>query len=184
MKSDFIWQYFEEVDMTEVSRVQKIYRGYLDKTEPNKAFFQNLSLPIREFMGLEVVRTVLIQIEPFSNGVIHTDFRDAECDQNGGHTNILSLNIPLENCLDSYTDIWESDHTPKIKYSPGSSVPYNSYPEYLCRKISSFTLDKPVIFRTDLPHSANNKQNQLPRKAISLRFRHDPWQWVNGLDHH
>lgn len=160
----FIWKYLD-LDLDEV---KKMHEAYL-KILPNKFpyFYQNVLVEIKEFMGMELDTTVLIQSRPFSIGIIHTDHR-------ARNDNILAINIPLINCQDSITEFWESDESnSKVTYTPNGS-PYTMISRDKCTKISEFVLNKPVVFNTDIPHSVRNLSSK-PRIAISLRFTKDPW---------
>lgn len=164
----FVWKYIDGIDPEEISRVQKIV---LDNIPRNSNFFQNLHfVDIDTFMGKKVQTVVLLQLEPRKNSIIHIDDR-----VNG---NVLALNIPLENCEDSYTDIWKSSVPPEIRYTT-NRVPYNFINKTKCTLIDRFTLTNPVLFRTDLPHSGNNSANNKFRRAVSIRFEEDPWELID-----
>jgi hypothetical protein len=121
---------------------------------------------------MEILRSVLIQVEPNAVGRIHTDFRP---DKNFGDQ--LAIQIPLENCEHSITELWSSDYEPPIQYTHNGQ-PYNYFDKSRCVKVSEFALTQPVIWRTDVPHSVNNFSDR-PRLAISLRFKKDPWNLIN-----
>ena len=159
----FYWQHVD-IDPDEVRLLQK---AYLRALPNNSHFFQPIQLPIRNFLGLEVQRFVLIQVHPNAVGRIHTDWRPNE------YGDQLALQIPLINCNDSTTILWESNYTPPIQYTDNGQ-PYNFYDESRCVKITEFNLTQPTIFRTDLPHSVNNPTKSM-RLAISVRFKEDPW---------
>lgn len=159
----FYWKYID-IDPAEL---QSIRREYLNHLPDNNHFFQSLDLPIKEFLGLEVQRFVLIQVEPLAKGRIHTDWRPT----NFGCQ--LALNIPLINCDNSITSLWESDYVPETQYTTNGQ-PYNFYDPDRCNKVAEFKLTQPALFRTDLPHSVDNLSDK-GRKAISIRFKIDPW---------
>jgi hypothetical protein len=162
----FYWKRFK-LDEKIVNEIKKIYR---DQLPNNNFFFQQLKLPITHFLGREVQRFVLIQVEPNATGRIHTDYRPP------GYGDKLALQIPLENCEASTTYIWESDYTPPIQYT-SNMQPYNFYDPVRCKKVTSFNLIEPTFFRTDLPHSVDNPTNNV-RRAISIRFKEDPWDLI------
>ena len=162
----FYWKYID-LDETLIKSLQDEYHKHLPD---NSHFFQQLELPIKEFLGLEVQRFVLIQVVPNATGRIHTDWRPS----NFG--NQLALNIPLEHCEHSITSLWSSDYTPPTQYTENGQ-PYNFYDADRCVKITEFKLTQPVLFRTDLPHSVDNPTDKI-RKAISVRFKQDPWHLV------
>jgi hypothetical protein len=162
----FYWKHFD-LDPAEVARIQKIYRANLPRVAH---FFQPLDLTLTHFMGLEVQRFVLIQVGPKAIGRIHSDFRPKE------HGDQLALQIPLENCELSTTNIWSSPETPPTQYTENGH-PYNFFDPEKCKLITSFNLTRPTFFRTDLPHSVDNPTDQT-RKAISIRFKQDPWDLI------
>jgi len=165
----FYWQYID-LDSNEVDRIKK---DYLKHRPDNSHFFQTVNIETRTFMGMEILRPVLIQVESSAVGRIHTDFRP---DKNFGDQ--LAIQIPLENCEHSITELWSSDYEPPVQYTHNGQ-PYNYFDKSRCIKVSEFSLTQPVIWRTDVPHSVNNFSN-MPRLAISLRFKKDPWNLING----
>jgi hypothetical protein len=162
----FYWKKVD-IDLKEIESIQKRYKWFLPR---NTHFFQPLHIGLTHFLGREVQRFVLIQVEPGAVGRIHTDYRPEE------YGNQLALQIPLENCENSVTHIWESDYTPPLEYTPNQQ-PYNFFDPARCKLITSFNLTGPTFFRTDLPHSVDNMSNKI-RKAISIRFKEDPWDLV------
>ncbi len=166
--TDFYWQYIN-VPQKDIEYIQKKYLKLLPN---NDHFFQQLDLDVTEFLGLEVQRFVLIQVSPKAIGRIHTDYRP----NNYGHQ--LAIQIPLINCEQTTTVIWSSDYTPPLQYT-SNGQPYNYYDPSRCKKITEFKLTQPVLWRTDLPHSVNNPTGAV-RKAISIRFKQDPWNLING----
>ena len=157
----FLWKYVD-IDPKEIKNIQDQYRKVLPN---NDHFFQVIDLEITEFLGLEIQRPVLIQVAPYAIGRIHTDFRP-QGEQ-------LALNIPLDNCENSVTQLWKSGYEPPVQFTDNGQ-PYRYFDPTLCEKISEFVLTTPVIFRTDLPHSVSNSGSNI-RRAISIRFKEDPW---------
>lgn len=162
----FYWKHFD-LDPKEVEKIQKRFKWFLPK---NNHFFQQLNIGLKDFMGLEVQRFVLIQVAPGAIGRIHTDFRPE------GYGDKLALQIPLEHCEHSVTHIWESNYVPPTQYTDNGQ-PYNYFDPEKCTHITSFRLTRPTFFRTDLPHSVDNLSNNV-RKAISIRFKEDPWHLI------
>lgn len=169
MIDDFLWRYID----IDNQQLEDLKSKYFKVLPDNEHFFQSLDIGINEFMGMELQRAVLIQVSPGALGRIHTDWR---FDKNYGDQ--LALNIPLMNCEDSVTKMWESDYIPPTQYTENGQ-PYNYYDIDRCKKIAEFKLIKPVLFRTDIPHSVNNTGKKV-RRAISLRFKKDPWHLVNN----
>lgn len=159
----FLWKYVD-LDPIEVNTLKKIY---LDHLPQSRHFFQTLDLGIKEFAGRPVFKTVLIIAQPNSVGVIHKDYRPHDNNQ-------LAINIPLQNCDNAVTEFWETNDTNQsIEYSSSGS-PFIGHNRNQCKKLDGFRLTKPVVFRTDIPHSVDNFSDQL-RLAISLRLVNDPW---------
>jgi hypothetical protein len=158
----FYWKY-QDIPEDEIAMIQEKYRKILPN---NCEFFQVVPLDIKTFMGLKISRAVLIQVEPNAKGRIHTDFRPE------GYS--LALNIPLENCKNSITTMWDAAaEVVEIRYTTNNS-PYHYYNPNLCKKITEFSLTKPVLFDTSVPHAVDNYSDNW-RRAISLRFEPDPW---------
>jgi hypothetical protein len=162
----FIWQYID-IDPSEVNRIQELCMKVMPL---NFKFFQELKLEVDEFIGMKIAQPVLIQSVPLKVGKIHIDSRS--------NNNILALQIPLINCENSITEFWHSDYPvePTLLYSDKHEYQY--IPREYCKKIDEFQLTKPLIFRTDIPHSVTNNSLSV-RKAISLRFYTDPWHLIN-----
>jgi hypothetical protein len=162
----FTWKYVD-IDKDAVLEIQNIF---LKNLPTNQLFFQPLDLNIKEFIGLSVTQSVLIQVDPNSRDpLVHTDHRI--------DNTVLALNIPLINCHQSITELWKSSSAPEIKKT-ANGQPYKIFDITKCEKLTEFILDKPVLFRTDIPHRVINR-SELPRKAISIRFKTDPWYLIN-----
>lgn len=166
MIKEFLWK-FIDIDPIIIKQLQDLYR---DNLPNNDYFFQKLNLNIDSFFEMEVQKFVLIQVEPNAIGRIHTDWRPTE------YGDCLALNIPLNNCENSITELWESSYDPPIQYTTNGQ-PYRYFDPKLCKKITEFKLIKPVLFRTDIPHSVSNNSNNV-RQAISIRFKDDPWHLI------
>jgi hypothetical protein len=166
MIKDFLWKFID----IDINAIRDIQDQYINKLPNNNYFFQQLNLDISTFLGLEVQRFVLIQVDPNAIGRIHTDWRPS------GYGDCLALNIPLFNCENSVTELWKSSYDPPVQYTTNGQ-PYRYFDPKLCEKISEFSLIKPVLFRTDVPHSVSNRSNKI-RQAISIRFKEDPWHLI------
>jgi hypothetical protein len=158
--------YWKSVDVPR-DELERLIGLYKQITVPHSlAFFQSLDIGVQEFMSMPVESVVLIQAPANQLGDIHVDYRYNE----------LALNIPLENCELSVTNIWESRQPPVFKTSP-TGVPYRSYDRSNCHVIDSYRLTSPVLFRTNVPHSVDNPTDQV-RRALSIRFVQDPWHLI------
>jgi hypothetical protein len=163
----FLWQYVD-LDSNEVDRVKEVFKNNLPY---NFHFFQHLEIGLDHFMGMKISRCALIQVMPKHQGKIHTDIRT-------GYGGVLAINIPLMNCENSLTELWSTTAETKDQYTE-NNLPYSVFETVQCTKIDQFILDRPVIFRTDIPHSVKNN-SMMVRRAISLRFKDDPWHLVDN----
>jgi len=160
----FVWQYIA-VPQNEMHSVQQEFRK---KLPDNTAYFQNISLDITHFLGLELDYCVLIQVPPMGgleNDTIHTDIIEP-------HRLPFALNIPLENCDESITKFWKAKKPIAVQDTP-EGVPYNHCKEEDCDQISELKFVHPFIFNTGVHHSVSNPAAGW-RRGISLRFIEDP----------
>lgn len=166
----FIWKYVD-LPEKEVEELKQIYLAS-QSTWKNNYFFQSLDLGVKEFIGRPVFKTVLILAAPNLVGKLHIDFRPHD-------NNTLAINIPLINCDNAVTEFWESNQTSSVvEYSPSGSPYLSCGDRTTCKKIDEYTLTKPVLFNTSIPHSVNNYSDKV-RAAISLRLAVDPWDLVS-----
>lgn len=163
----FYWKKFH-VDESDTKIIQDLYHTHMPD---NEFFLQQINLNLTHFLGLEVQQFVLIQVKPKAVGRIHTDHRLSKY---GGYQ--LALQIPLLNCENSTTIFWSSNYSPPLQYTTNGQ-PYNYFDPSRCIKITEFNLTEPTFFRTDIPHSVNNPTDTV-RKAISIRFKQDPWHLI------
>lgn len=167
IQNNFFWKHIDVPD----HELKIIRQKYLEVLPNNQRFFQPLKIELSTFMGLDVSQTILIQVPAQTKASIHTDFRADKLK--------LALNISLVNCEKSITEMWECQEPP-ITTNTSNGIPYNYYIPNQCKKITEFTLEKPVLFNTKVPHSVFNYSNNT-RLAISLRFKQDPWHLVSML---
>lgn len=165
-RDSFIWQH---VDIDDQLSLEKLQIEFLNKSSIVQYFYNPLKLNIKEFLGLEITHGVLIVAAAHRRHSIHTDYRADNLK--------LALNIPLKNCENSLTEIWESLGPLPKYFVTATGIPYNHLNPTHCKKITEFKLTSPVIFNTKMPHSVVNFSNE-PRLAISLRFKEDPWHLV------
>jgi hypothetical protein len=163
------WKYID-IDPDQVLSIQEKYKKILPDFD-NGNFHQTVDIDIDSFMGVPVQRFALIQCMPNAIGKIHTDFRRHDWD------NRLALQIPLENCEQSVTNFWESNYDPPTEYTINNH-PYRWFDPDRCKLITTYRLTQPILFRIDIPHSVDNKCPAV-RKAISIRFKKDPWHLFN-----
>jgi len=167
----FIWQYIN-LPIDEVVSMQDAYRNALPD---NSHFFQLANIPKNKtFMGMDIHRAVLIQVDANSSIHIHRDFRPAE------RLPRLAIQIPLTNCEESITSFWETSSPRPVRSLTPNGHSYEFYDRTTCTKISEFKLTRPVLFDTSILHDVVNPTNKI-RQAISLRFVTDPWHLVTAL---
>lgn len=93
--------------------------------------------------------------------------------------NYLALNFPLFNCENSYTAFYDLKDVDSIidDIKPNGviykKIVFNSQP----KEIDRYKLDRPIILNTKVPHKIFHN-SQIPRYAISFRFKEDPWHLV------
>ena len=121
-------------------------------------------------VGLEPLHIAWVHSLPGSRGSVHTDL--------GPHE--LALQLPVKDCVDTYTAIYRSIGKPWLKMT----VPTGYYWQAEdVEEIARYTLqDKPIIFNIKHPHSVVNP-SKLHRQAISVRFRVDPWWLTDKYQH-
>jgi hypothetical protein len=166
------WKYVE-LPHGQVIMIKETYKKLIPK---NNHFFHVVKLPFDHFLGQKIKQAVLIQTPPDSKGDIHIDYIFPNIDNNNGFPK-LALNIPFDNCEQSFTKFWESSSTPVERFTDDNR-PYYKFDKNKCKLITEFKLITPVLFRTNVPHSVDNIGLKI-RRAISLRFDHDPWDLFN-----
>ena len=164
----FIWQYID-VPLDEVLKIQQDFKNLLPN---NLSFFQKIKIDTKMFMGALIDRPILIQVGANRISPIHRDIR------HDGTRNRLAIQIPLDNCEESTTSFWESTGKPLLSKTRNGHG-YSYYEESMCTKLTEFKLTSPVIFDTEILHNVTNPTNQI-RRAISLRFKNDPWHLVKS----
>jgi hypothetical protein len=164
----FIWQYID-TPLDEVLKIQQDFKNLIPK---NMSFFQVINIDTKTFMGLDIDRPVLIQVPPNTFSQIH---RDISYDASGRS---LAIQIPLDNCEESTTSFWKSTSDPLLMQTKNGHF-YSYYEESMCTKMTEYKLTSPVIFDSKILHNVTNPTNQI-RRAISLRFKEDPWHLVKS----
>jgi hypothetical protein len=175
----FTWKYVD-VDNELVEEIKDIYLKKLKTNLQDYEFFQLLPIKIPNVLGQKVIGAGLA----VSKG--NTIQKYSHKDTPHPDSSIYALNIPLKNCEKSQTNLY------KIK--KGKSVLYSTYGRITaeaglaeiakiqdCDVIASYTLDKPLIFNTQVLHSVNNFSPE-PRLAISLRFGMEFTEFSKTLD--
>jgi hypothetical protein len=164
----FTWKYLD-IDNKEVEGIRQQYLDYFQTSPPTAHFFQTCDIGIKTFLNMPVFKTSVIYLDGNTDGPIHEDVRP------GGQ--VLGLLIPLINCNDSSTEIYESVVEPMVKVN-GENRTYNYYEPDNCKKIAEYVLTQPVLLNTSLPHCVFNYSN-LHRVALAICFETDPWHLTN-----
>lgn len=175
IEEPFTWKYVD-IDIELVDEIKDIYLKKLKKNLEDYEFFQILSIKIPNVLDQQVIGAGLA----VSTGNCIQKY--SHKDPMPPNTSYYALNIPLKNCENSQTNLY--------KLKKGKSVLYTSYGRPManaglteiakigdCDVIASYTLDRPLIFNTQVLHSVNNFSSE-PRVAISLRFEKDPIDWM------
>jgi len=164
----FTWKYLD-IATTEVNNIRQQYLDYFQNSPPTPDFFQTCNIGINTFLNMPVFKTSVIYVGGNKNGAIHEDVRP-----NG---QVLGLLIPLINCNNSSTEIYESTVKPLVKLNSENRT-YNYYEPSTCKKIAEYVLTQPVLLNTSLPHRVFNYSNQH-RVALAICFETDPWHLTN-----
>jgi hypothetical protein len=160
----FTFQYLDNLDQEEINKFQQAYS--IAKYNPNYDF-QYVETGLTHFMGIQIAKCVLITLQPNGHLPLHVDQRNG-----------LALNIPLLNCEQTVTELWECDRPYSVGFTK-NGIPYHYYPKDTVKeKLGEFILTKPVLFDVQVPHSSTNYSNSM-RLAISLRFMQEPWHLVS-----
>ena len=102
-------------------------------------------------LGVEVVRLAFFITPPnhlvgkihFDNAMPHLPLR-------------ARVNIPIENCDDSTTRIYEvKPDYKRIPMKQPNGAPFNRVMPDQCSEVDSFVLTRPVVWRADMAHSVS-----------------------------
>jgi hypothetical protein len=165
--------------------------------ELRQYYHQNRDLYLRQFNGiaptqvvancphfkrwiitnkLKVAHAYYVVIGPHDTSSLHVDAQE----------NDLSINFPIENCLDTWTTMYQinSPLVYREVYPGGLRRHWHAWdsadPEKteICRCVVSQAL----IFNTKIPHQVNNPTDQ-DRVTFILRFREDPHFLIHNNGH-
>jgi hypothetical protein len=167
IEETFTWKYID-IDNELVDEIKDIYLKKLKTNLQDYEFFQILPIKIPNVLDQKVIGAGLA----VSKG---------NCIQKYSHkdpmppgTSFHALNIPLKNCENSQTNLYKIKKGKSVLYSNyGRPTPGADLAEIAkindCDVIASYTLDRPLIFNTQILHSVHNFSSET-RLAISLRF--------------
>ena len=163
----FTWNYFD-LDNELVDEIKDIYLKNLKTNLQDYEFFQLLKIKIPNIKNQKVVGAGLVVSKGNSiQKYCHKDTIDPNASP-------YALNIPLKNCETSETNLYNVRKKKSVLYTLyGNSGKDSNLTEIAkisdCDIIATYTLDRPIIFNTQVLHSVNNLSTE-PRLAISLRF--------------
>jgi len=134
-------------------------------------------------MGLDLRQLIFFTNKPNDDKVtdpnnimcpfIHIDAKDDEYDGNDETlfhpTN--AINIPLENCENSYTTFYKIKEEEKHVFYPNFYLCGGLAPDSV-EEVERFTLSKPAALRVNVPHAVLNPTNEL-RHVATFRFYND-----------
>lgn len=88
---------------------------------------------------------------------------------------LLAINIPVKNTEGTYTDFYEYIDGPvKNMEFERHDIIYRYYGKANLKEIDRYSLSKPVILNTTVPHSVINNTDK-DRFVLTFRFETDPW---------
>lgn len=167
IEEPFTWKYVD-IDNELVDEIKDIYLKNLKKNLQDYEFFQLLKIKIPNVKGQQVIGAGL--------AVSRANHIQKYChkDPMTPNSSCYALNIPLKNCENSQTNLYKLKKRKSVFYSvygrPINSIDMAEIAKVPdCDVVASYTLDKPLIFNTQILHSVNNFSSET-RLAISLRF--------------
>jgi hypothetical protein len=174
---DFIWKYMD-IDQNLIDEIKDIYSKNIKKdlTGSRSRSFQTLPIKVPDIMGQKVNQCSLVySTARFNDNHCHKDPHPYSI-YDSDMKSQLALNIPFKNCENSETKFYRDSRKNKHVFI-GDMLPEIA-PLDEANKISSYVLDRPILFETQILHAVFNNSDQ-PRVAISLRFEKNPVQWIN-----
>ena len=88
----------------------------------------------------------------------------------------LAINFPIKNTEATHTEFYEYIDGPVKNIEFGSfNIVYQYYGKANLKEIDRYSLTKPVILNTSIPHSVINSTVE-DRFALTFRFDIDPWE--------
>jgi hypothetical protein len=177
-EQSFTWTHFDLAPEL-VQEIQEIYTKELNPDPDSYNFYQWLPVKVPDINGLRVHKAALIYCRGNEKPRFsHKDPIPPDRVRGGGHRDWapIVLNIPLRNCENSRTSLYKD-----VKDLLHILTPYNEpaviMPIEECKLLTSFVLDRPILFNTQVLHAVENFSPE-PRFAISLRFKESPYEWL------
>ena len=170
IEDSFTWKYID-VDTKLVEEIKDIYLLNLKKDLSRYAFFQTLPIVVPDVMGYSTIGAGLV----YTAGKHKVRYSHKDPLLDGAST--FALNIPLLNCENSVTTLYTNRRAPFYSLYGNESRLAEVTKITECDVITSYTLDRPILFNTQVFHSVENFSPE-PRLAISLRFTKNPVEWI------
>lgn len=118
-------------------------------------------------LSLDILKIAIIKTSPLDLDVEpHIDSQE----------NSLALNLPIENCENSYTVFYNLNETSKILTlkKPNGVLYKKIISAKPLSEAERYTLDCPTIINTQAPHKVVYQGSGV-RRCMSIRFKKDPW---------
>jgi len=177
-EQSFTWTHFDLAPEL-VQEIQEIYTKELNPDPDSYNFYQWLPVKVPDINGLRVHKAALIYCMGHEKPRFsHKDPIPPDRARGGGHKDWapIVLNIPLRNCENSRTSLYKDVKDPLHILTPYNE-PAVIAPIEECKLLTSFVLDRPILFNTQVLHAVENFSPE-PRFAISLRFKESPYEWL------
>lgn len=174
IEDQFTWKYID-IDDTLIEEIKGRYLKVLP-TFTNKQQYFTLPIDIPDINGIKVLQSRLIYVDGyFDYPFAHKD----TINKVNSNRHVLgapwALNIPLINCENSVTTLYEdSKHSVEL---PSDTQITKLLLISKATPVTSYVLDRPILFNSQMFHAVKNN-SATPRIAISLRFENNPVEWV------
>lgn len=177
-EQSFTWAHFDLAPEL-IQEIQEIYTKELSPDPDSYNFYQWLPVKVPDINGLKVHKAALIYCKGNEKPRFsHKDPIPPDRVRGGSHKDWapIVLNIPLRNCENSRTSLYKDVKDPMHILTPYNE-PAVIAPVGECKLLTSFVLDRPILFNTQVLHAVENFSPE-PRLAISLRFKENPYEWL------
>jgi len=177
-EQSFTWAHFDLAPEL-VQEIQDIYTKELNPDPDSYNFYQWLPVKVPDINGLRVHKAALIYCRGNEKPRFsHKDPIPPDRVRGGEYRDWapIVLNIPLRNCENSRTSLYKDVKDPMQILTPYNE-PAVIAPIEECKLLTSFVLDRPILFNTQVLHAVENFSPE-PRFAISLRFKDSPYEWL------
>lgn len=167
IEETFTWKYID-LDPKLQQAIKDLYLANLEDNLEDYGFFRVLPINIPDILGHKVLGAGLVYC--CAKYTVKYNHKDPVV---GAST--FALNIPLINCENSLTTLYKSNKAPQFYMFKNRITEVEKIAN--CKPITSYVLDRPVLFNTQILHAVENYSSE-PRVAISLRFDTNPIEWL------